>query len=94
MRQQPGQRPPVHRRTTFSTGRPADRAPLPWWQAEAPFALLLASGLAALLFVLDQGGGWRNAVFAACVVLGAPGAAIESMAGLARVAVQLRGEDR
>ncbi len=76
--------------------RQVERASFPWWQAEAPFALLLASGVAAPLFVLAQGGGWYEAIFSACVVLGAPAAAIESMICLARIAVLLRdaGGDR
>ncbi len=68
------------------------REPLPWWQAEAPFGLLLAAGLAAPFFVLDQGGDWRSAILAACVVLSAPGAAIESMVGAARLATLLKGD--
>lgn len=80
---------PNHR-NTFATRQVAG----PWWQSEAPFLLLLGSAAAAILFVLDQGSGWRNAIFAALVVLSVPGAAIEGMVGLARLAVHLRGEDR
>ncbi len=64
--------------------------PLPWWRGEFPFALLAAAALASPFFVLDQGGDWRTAVLAGFVVLGMPGAAIESMAGVARLALMLR----
>jgi hypothetical protein len=83
----------THRHTprhTFATRR----VTYPWWQAEAPFLLLLASAVAATLFVLDQGSGWHTALLAALVVLSVPGAAIEGMVGLARLAVRLRGEER
>jgi hypothetical protein len=68
--------------------------PLPLWRAELPFILLGAAALAAPMAVLGPGGDWRTAVLAACVVLGAPGAAVEGMIGAARLAVLLRGQDR
>ena len=68
---------------------PSDR--LPWWRAELPFGLLVAAAVAAPVCVLDQGGSWHDALFSACVVLGLPGAAVESVTGAARIALQLRG---
>jgi len=65
--------------------------PLPRWREELPFILLGAAALAAPLAVLGQGGDWHTAVLAACVVLGVPGAAVEAMIGVARLAVYLRG---
>lgn len=78
----PIRREPVHRRR-----EPVPiREPLPLWRAELPFGLLVAAALASPLLVLDQGGDWRLAVFAFCVVLSVPGAALEGMVGLARLA--------
>ncbi|MGG5817264.1 hypothetical protein [Falsiroseomonas sp. HW251] len=71
--------------------RPVPVAPLPWWRAELPFGLLAAAAIAAPACVLDQGGSWHDALFSACVVLGLPGAAVESITGAARIAIQLRG---
>jgi hypothetical protein len=65
--------------------------PVPRWRAELPFALLAASAAAAPVVVLGQGGDWHTAVLAACVVLGAPGIAVDSMIGAARFANFLRG---
>ena len=65
--------------------------PLPLWRAELPFLLLGACALAAPVAVLGQGSDWHSAFLAACVVLGAPGAAVEGMIGAARLAVLLRG---
>ncbi|WP_170985283.1 hypothetical protein [Roseomonas sp. AR75] len=76
----------------MTQGRMSMREPVPWWQAEAPFALLLASALATPLVVLDQGGDLRFAILAGLVVLSVPGAAIESIVGVVRAAVHLRGE--
>jgi hypothetical protein len=66
-------------------------APLPWWQQEAPFALLFASALATPFVVLDQGGDLRFAILAGLVVLSVPGAAMESVVGVVRAALHLRG---
>ncbi|WP_372623266.1 hypothetical protein [Falsiroseomonas sp.] len=66
--------------------------PIPRWRAELPFALLAASALAAPFVVLGQGGDWHTAILAGCVVLGVPGAAVDSMIGAARFAALLRGE--
>jgi hypothetical protein len=66
--------------------------PVPWWQAEAPFALLVASALATPFVVLDQGGDLRFAILAGLVVLSLPGAAVESIVGVVRAALYLRGE--
>jgi hypothetical protein len=74
--------------------RPRNRytgEPLPLWRAELPFILLGAAALASPVAVLGQGGDWHTAILAACVVLGAPGAAVESVIGAARLAVLLRG---
>ena len=66
--------------------------PPTWWRAECPFGLLLAAAIVSPFFVLDQGGDWHTAILAGFVVLGMPGAAVESMTGLARVALLLRDE--
>jgi hypothetical protein len=52
----------------------------PWW-------LLLATALAAPFAVLGQGGNLQLAVLAALACLATPGAAIEAMTGLARLAL-------
>ena len=62
----------------------------PSWRGELPFALLVATALASPLLVLDQGGDWHSAILAGCVVLGMPGAAVESMTGVVRLALLLR----
>ena len=67
---------------------------LPFWRAELPFGLLLTAAAASPLLVLDQGGDLRTALFAGCVVLSVPGAAIEGMVGLARLARMLAGGER
>jgi hypothetical protein len=66
------------------------REPVPWWRAEAPFALLLGAALVSPWLVLDQGGDLRTAILAGVLVLGVPGAAIESMLGAVRCALLLR----
>jgi hypothetical protein len=66
--------------------------PIPRWRAELPFGLLVASALASPFVVLGQGGDWHTAILAGCVVLGAPGAAVDSMIGAARFAMLLRDE--
>lgn len=73
-------------------GRRSMPEPVPWWQAEAPFALLVASALATPFVVLDQGGDLRFAILAGLVVLSLPGAAVESIVGVVRAALYLRGE--
>ncbi len=78
-----------HRQRNIFTGEP-----LPRWREELPFLLLGAAAVAAPFAVLGQGGDLHTAFLAACVVLGAPGAAVESMAGAARVALYLSGRDR
>lgn len=75
----------MSRRTDRFTGEP-----LPRWRAELPFLLLGACALAAPLAVLGQGNDWHAAILSACVVLGAPGAAVEAMAAAARFALALR----
>lgn len=65
--------------------------PLSLWRVELPFLLLGACALAAPVAMLGQGSDWHSAVLAACVVLGAPAAALEGMIGAARLAVLLRG---
>jgi hypothetical protein len=54
--------------------------------------MLMVAALAAPLCVLDQGGSLHAAVFAGLVVLAIPGAAVEAMIGVARLAVMLRRE--
>jgi hypothetical protein len=66
---------------------------LPWWRGELPFGLLAAAAIASPLLMLDQGGDWHDAVLSFCVVLGLPGAAVESMTGVARLALLLRAGD-
>ncbi len=61
----------------------------PLTRADLPLGLLCVTALAAPFVVLDQGGDWRTAVVAACVVLGSPGAAIEAMVGLVRLALRV-----
>jgi hypothetical protein len=61
---------------------------------EAPWALLGACALAAPCAVLIQGGDVHTAVLAALVCLGTPGAAIEAMLGLARLASLAQGPGR
>jgi hypothetical protein len=81
------------KRSPERRGREAVRnAQMPWWQAEIPFALLFASALATPLVVLDQGGDLRFAILSGLVVLSVPGAAIESILGVVRAALYLRGE--
>jgi len=53
---------------------------------EGPWALLGATALVAPAAVLVQGGDAHTAVLAGLVCLGTPGAAIEAMLGLARLA--------
>jgi hypothetical protein len=73
-------------------GRQAMRdEPVPWWQAEIPFAMLVASALATPLVVLNQGGDLYFALVSGLVVLSLPGAAIESIIGVVRAALYLRG---
>jgi len=59
-----------------------------------PWALLFGAALAAPAFVLGQGGEWQVAVLAALACLASPGAAIEAMLGLARLAAWVEGGDR
>ena len=61
---------------------------------EAPWALLGACALAAPCAVLAQGGDAHTAVLAGLVCLGSPGAAIEAMLGLARLASLAQGPGR
>jgi len=74
----------------MSMQRTLRAVPLPRWRAECPFGLLVAAAIASPFFVLDQGGDWHTAILAGFIVLGVPGAAVESMTGLARVALLLR----
>ncbi len=57
----------------------------PW--PEGPWWLLVAASVAAPIAVLLQGGNLHVALLSAMVCLGTPGAAIEAMAGLARLAL-------
>jgi hypothetical protein len=61
----------------------------PLTRADLPLGLLCAAALAAPFVVLDQGGDMRTAIVAACVVLGSPGAAIEAMVGVVRLALRV-----
>lgn len=54
---------------------------------EGPFWLLGAASAAAPLAVLGQGGTMQVAILAALACLATPGAAIEAMLGLARLAL-------
>lgn len=65
---------------------------LPRWREELPFILLSVAAVAAPCAVLAQGGDWHTAFLAACVVFGAPGAAVESMIGAVRFARLMRGD--
>jgi hypothetical protein len=81
---------PVQRRARIHA-RVGPREPLPRWRAELPFALLFAAALAAPVCVLDQGGSLHAALFAGLAVLAVPGATVEVMVGVARVAAMPRG---
>lgn len=70
--------------------RPILPRPVAWWRSELPFAMLFAAAAAAPFCVIEQGGDLRTAILSAFVVLGAPGAAVEGMVGLARLAVLWR----
>ncbi len=59
----------------------------PWSRADWPLVLLIGAALASPVLVLDQGGDWRTATLAALVVLGMPGAAVEAMVGVVRLAL-------
>ena len=69
-------KPPVFRR----------HGPLGGWP-DGPFWLLAAAAAAAPAAVLGQGGTLQVAVLAALACLATPGAAIEAMMGLARLAL-------
>jgi hypothetical protein len=60
--------------------------PLGGWP-DGPFWLLAAAAAAAPAAVLGQGGTVQVAVLAALACLASPGAAIEAMLGLARLAL-------
>lgn len=57
----------------------------PW--PEGPWWLLVAASVAAPVAVLVQGGDLHVALLSSLVCLGTPGAAIEAMSGLARLAL-------
>jgi hypothetical protein len=61
---------------------------------EGPWALLGGAALAAPAAVLIQGGDAHTAVLAGLVCLATPGAAIEAMLGLARLATLAEGQGR
>ena len=61
-------------------------APLGGWP-DGPFWLLAAAAAAAPAAVLGQGGTLQVAILAALACLATPGAAIEAMLGLARLAL-------
>jgi hypothetical protein len=82
---------PVQRRARVQA-RVVPRETLPRWRAELPFAILSAAALAAPLCVLDQGGSLHAALLAGLAVLAVPGAAIEAMAAVARLAAMPRRE--
>ena len=66
----------------------------PWSRADLPLALLVSAALVSPLLVLEQGGDWHTAVLAGCVVLGMPGAAVEAMVGVARLALWVEPPQR
>ena len=70
------EKPPVFRR----------HGPIGGWP-DGPFWLLAAASAAAPAAVLGQGGTLQVAVLAALACLASPGAAIEAMMGLARLAL-------
>jgi hypothetical protein len=61
---------------------------------EGPWALLGATALAAPLAVMSQGGDAHTAVLAGLACLATPGAAVEAMLGLARLATLAEGPGR
>ena len=65
---------------------PGRHGPLGGWP-DGPFWLLAAAAAAAPAAVLGQGGTLQVAVLAALACLATPGAAIEAMTGLARLAL-------
>lgn len=62
------------------------QGPLGGWP-DGPFWLLAAASAAAPVAVLGQGGTLQVALLAALACLATPGAAIEAMMGLARLAL-------
>ena len=58
---------------------------------ELPFATLCALSVLSVPVVLAQGGDWQLALLACAAVLAVPGAAIETMMGLARAALWIEG---
>jgi hypothetical protein len=65
-----------YRRTLSATAR-----------AELPFATLCLLALLSAPVVLAQGGDWPLALLACAVVMAVPGAALEVMLGLVRIAL-------
>jgi hypothetical protein len=61
----------------------------PLSRADLPLALLVATAAVTPFAVLGQGGDWHTAMVAAFVVLGVPGAAIEAMVGVVRLAIRV-----
>lgn len=76
--------PQAHQRTPIGT--------LP--RAEWPFATLMVLALLSPFVVLAQGGDLSLALLSCAAVLATPGAAIEAMMGLARVALWVEGGGR
>jgi len=74
----------AHRRTPIST--------LP--RTEWPFATLVLLALLSPFVVLAQGGDLPLALLSCAAVMATPGAAIEAMMGLARVALWVEGGGR
>lgn len=68
-------------------------APLGGWP-DGPFWLLAAASAAAPVAVLGQGGTLQVALLAALACLATPGAAIEAMMGLARLALAVAPPSR
>lgn len=66
----------------------------PLSRADLPVALLVATAAATPAVVLGQGGDWHTATAAAFVVLGVPGAAIEAMVGVVRLALRVERRRR
>ena len=65
--------------------RPTRQVPAARLRIDLPFAMLGGAALASPVLILQQGGEWHTAILGLLVVLGAPGAAIETMVGLVRL---------
>ncbi|MDB5372407.1 MAG: hypothetical protein JWP04_1049 [Belnapia sp.] len=72
-------------------GAAPDPEPEPW--PEGPWLLLAIAAVSAPVAVLGQGGDGHTALLASLVCLASPGFAIETMQGVARLALAM-GADR